>query len=85
MRLIDPDDTQARYNAACTYAQLGEVEQALDMLEIWSGSVGVELGLWFKHDADLDPIRDNPRYAELVERIEASAAQSAQQLVVPIA
>ena len=75
VRLTDPDDTQARYNAACTYAQLGEVEQAIDMLEEWSSHAGTELGVWFKHDADLDPIRDNPRYAALLERIEASAAQ----------
>ena len=77
VRLTDPEDTQARYNAACTYAQLGEVEQAIDMLEEWSSHAGTELGVWFKHDADLDPIRDNPRYAALVERIEASAAQTA--------
>lgn len=85
VRLTDPDDTQARYNAACTYAQLGEVELAIDMLEDWSSHAGAELGVWFKHDADLDPIRDNPRYAKLVERIEASAAQSTQQPAVPIA
>ena len=85
VRLTDPDDTQARYNAACTYAQLGEVEQAIDMLEEWSSHAGAELGVWFKHDADLDPIRDNPRYAKLVERIEVSAAQATRQPAVPIA
>ena len=85
VRLTDPDDTQARYNAACTYAQLGEVEQAIDMLEEWSSHAGTELGVWFKHDADLDPIRDNPRYAALVERIEASAAQTHQQPAIPMA
>lgn len=75
VRLTDPDDTQARYNAACTYAQLGEVELAIDMLEEWSSHAGTELGVWFKHDADLDPIRDHPRYAALLTRIEAAAAQ----------
>ena len=30
--IIDPDDNGARYNAACTYAQLGEPDRAIDLL-----------------------------------------------------
>src|SRR5207244_564347 len=30
---IDPDDLLTLYNAACVYAQLGEAEPALDLLE----------------------------------------------------
>jgi adenylate cyclase len=33
---IDPEDNQARYNAACTYSQLGEADQAIALLEtLW--------------------------------------------------
>lgn len=67
---IDPDDNNARYNAACTYALLGEFDRAIDLLETWSQHVGIDLKLWFKEDADLDPIRGHPRYRKLLELIE---------------
>jgi hypothetical protein len=66
-KLIDPDDNNARYNAACTYAQLGEIEQAVEMLEDWSKHCGAEQEMWFLHDSDLDPVRDHTRYPALVE------------------
>ena len=67
---IDPDDNNCRYNAACTYAQMGEIELAFDMLEVWAVHAGSEQEGWFKHDADLDPIREHPRYRVLLARIE---------------
>ena len=69
VKLIDPDDNNARYNAACTYAQIGEIEQAIEMLEEWSQYCGAEQEMWFLHDSDLDPVRDHPRYAGLIENI----------------
>ena len=30
---IDPDDLIAQYNVACVYAQLGDLEEAMDLLE----------------------------------------------------
>ena len=67
--IIDPDDNGARYNAACTYAQLGEFDRAIDMLLVWTEDAGLEQKNWFMHDADLDPIRNHPRYPELLERV----------------
>ena len=67
---IDPDDNNGRYNAACTYALLGEIELAFDMLEVWTQHAGSEQEGWFKRDADLDPIRDHPRYRVLLARVE---------------
>ena len=52
---IDPDDNNTRYNAACTYAQMGEIDRAIDMLEIWGAHAGSDHITWFRHDADLDP------------------------------
>jgi adenylate cyclase len=69
VKLIDPDDNNARYNAACTYAQLGELDHAIEMLEEWIKHCGAEQEMWFLHDADLDPIRDHSRYPALVETI----------------
>ena len=70
---IDPDDDNARYNAACTYSLLGEKEKALDLLEVWARNVSPELRQWFKHDSDLDPLRDHPRFQSMLKLIEAEA------------
>lgn len=62
----DPGDLNIQYNAACTYALLGEHERALDLLEAWVPQVGAEMRLWFRNDSDLDGIRDHQRYQRLV-------------------
>ncbi|MGO7319907.1 tetratricopeptide repeat protein, partial [Rhizobium ruizarguesonis] len=63
----DPNDINIQYNAACTYALLGEIDRAIDLLEVWMPQVGIEMRLWFKNDSDLDSIRNHPRYSSLVE------------------
>ena len=44
--VLDPDDAIVIYNAACTYAQLGDVDSAMEALERWSVSSawGTETG-----------------------------------------
>ena len=64
---IDPDDNIARYNAACTYALLGEIDRSIDLLEINLQQVGSDMKLWFKNDSDLDSMREHPRYRKLLE------------------
>lgn len=64
---IDPDDNLARYNAACTYSLLGEIDRAIDLLEICWQQMGSDTKQWFKNDSDLDPIRNHPRYQKLLE------------------
>ena len=71
--IIDPNDNGARYNAACTYALLGEPDQAIDLLCDWVKDAGPEQKNWFMHDADLDLIRDQPRYPELAKQVERMA------------
>ncbi len=73
--LIDPDDTHLKYNAACMWVQLGEPDRAFELLEYWIRHVGRESAVWFQHDPDLDPIRDDPRYQKLVELIDSSIAE----------
>ena len=75
--LIDPDDNNARYNAACTYAQLGEIDRAMEMLGHWSKHCGAEQEMWFLHDADLDPVRGHPRYSGLLEAFRSRPAHPA--------
>jgi adenylate cyclase len=72
---IDPDDTHIQYNAACTWAQLGENERALDLLQKWASHVGRENRDWMEQDPDLDSVRDNPRYRKILDLIEAKITE----------
>ena len=69
---IDPDDSILLYNVACKYATLGDVETALAHLEEAVDNGMVSLG-WMRNDTDLDNVRDHPRFARLVRRLESMA------------
>lgn len=64
---LDPDDSQTLYNAACTWAQLGEVGRAFDTLYQWLPKAGIEKRMWLVEDNDFDPIRDDPRFQKLLQ------------------
>ena len=70
---IDPDDNNTRYNASCTYAQMGQIDRAIDMLEIWGEQAGADHITWFRHDADLEPVRAHRRYASLLAKLDKAA------------
>jgi adenylate cyclase len=63
-----PDDRAVLYNLACFYSLSGEKETAIDCLEK-SAAVGRVTREWIEHDSDLDPIREEPRYLALLEKI----------------
>jgi adenylate cyclase len=66
---IDPDDLLALYNIACVYSQVGEFDQAIELLEkvlpYTDASPAKRASL--QHDPDLDPIRADPRFQKLLE------------------
>jgi Flp pilus assembly protein TadD len=68
---LAPNDPVVLYNAACTLAQLGEHDRALDGLER-SIEAGVAVGDWIKHDPDFEKLRDHPRFQAIVKRITPS-------------
>ena len=72
---IDPDDNNAIYNAACVWAQIGQPDNAFELLERWAQHLGAEQKNWFLHDSDLDPIREHPGYARLLQMIDATLAE----------
>ena len=72
---IDPEDTHIRYNAACMWAQMGETEIALDLLERWASYVGRENLDWMQNDPDLDSIRGEARFQKVVELIDAKITE----------
>jgi quercetin dioxygenase-like cupin family protein len=62
----EPDAWQGAYNAACFEALAGETETALDHLERALELDRREVRRYAPEDSDLDSIRDDPRYAELL-------------------
>ena len=61
---IDPEDPSTRYNIACFYAQVGEIDRAFDYLENTITS-----RTWVENDPELEPLRADPRFKALVERL----------------
>lgn len=68
---LQPDDFGTLYNAACTYAHMGDSERALDLLER-ALSAGHGFRDWIEHDPDLDSLRGLPRYRDIMARLEGS-------------
>jgi len=66
---IDPDDVLTQYNIACVLAQLGDHDQAFDLLERLLPRANHETKSWIKHDSDFDQLRALPRYQKVLELI----------------
>ena len=56
------------YNTGCTFAQLGETERALDLLER-AVNLGWGHRAWIEHDSDLASLRNNPRFQKVLDRM----------------
>ena len=56
------------YNAACGYSNAGDSGHALDLLE---RAVGTGKGYrpWIENDPDLDPVRNMPRFQQILARL----------------
>ncbi len=63
---LSPDDPLMLYNAACFYSQMGEKGAAIQSLKD-AIAVGYGNYEWLKRDTDLDSIRDEPEFKELVK------------------
>ena len=71
--LLDPDNLNMRYNLACTIVrQLGDIQETLNTLEPFFERLSSKtLMRHLEVDPDLDPLRAEPRFKEMV----ASAKQ----------
>jgi len=65
---IDPRDPLILYNVACLFAQAREDESAIETLGK-AMDAGFGHRKWVEHDSDLDPLRDHPRFQELLARL----------------
>jgi TolB-like protein/Flp pilus assembly protein TadD len=61
----DPEDALNLYNVGCVYANIDEIEKAIDCLE-QSVNKGMAQMDWIKHDTDLDNLREHPRFKALL-------------------
>lgn len=64
---LNPTDPLMLYNTACFYARIGEKRLAVDTLKN-AISAGFGEYEWIVRDPDLDSIRGEPEYAELMKR-----------------
>ena len=63
---LSPNDALMLYNGACFYARLGESKIALDSLRK-ALATGWAMYEWLKRDPDLDNIRNEPEFIELIK------------------
>ncbi len=64
----DPEDSGVLYNVACCFAILGEKEEAIKCLEK-AVVCGFGHKAWLVHDADLDSVRELPRFQTLLAKM----------------
>lgn len=73
--LIDPENSNMRYNfACCLAAHLHEVDAAMDMLEPVLAESSPFLIKQTLVDPDMDPLRDKPRFQKMIADAKARAA-----------
>ncbi|HXV00463.1 MAG TPA: TIR domain-containing protein [Caulobacteraceae bacterium] len=64
--LLEPDDTNLRYNLACAISRSGDTAYALDLLEQCLAKGGKAILNWAETDNDLDRLRPLPRFEEIM-------------------
>ena len=77
--LVDPNNTVLHFNFVCALARLREVDAAVDLIGRFINKASEGLLMWFDNDPDLDPLRDHPRFIEIMRNAKARfAGQDAQ-------
>jgi adenylate cyclase len=75
--LLDPDNLNMRYNLACVLIKVAHDNDAgLDMLGFVLERCLADVVNWLHGDADLDPVRNDPRFRTMLAAAEARIEQT---------
>src|ERR1051326_6078963 len=66
---MHPDEGTVLYNAACTFAKMGNIDEAIDCLQK-AFHQGFGHKEWMEHDPDLESVRTHSRHKCLVWEVE---------------
>jgi adenylate cyclase len=72
--LLDPDNRNMRYNLAVALVRLGECEKAMELLDPYFATALPQSLVFAKHDCGLDPLRELPRFGEMIAEADARLA-----------
>lgn len=67
---LEPQNETAWYNLACTYSRWGKIDQAIEHLRR-AVEHGFDDTSHMEKDSDLDPLRQDPRFREIIAGIQA--------------
>jgi len=65
---MEPDEPMVLYNVACIYSLAGRLTEAMEHLER-AVRGGLRHKGWLEHDDNLDPLRNLPRFQQLVNEL----------------
>jgi len=72
--LVDPNNTILHFNFVCALARLGERDAAVELSSRFIDKASPGMLMWFDNDTDLDPLRDHPRFMEIMRKAKARFA-----------
>lgn len=73
--LVAPENLNMTYNIGCALVRAGEIEWALDLIELTVKATLRGNLNWIASDSDLDPVRDHPRYKAMIAEAHARLAR----------
>jgi serine/threonine protein kinase/Flp pilus assembly protein TadD len=65
---MDPNEPATFYNVACTFATAGNIQKGLEFLDK-AVDAGFARKDWMTYDSDLDPLRDNPKFESIINKL----------------
>ncbi|MBT8141561.1 MAG: tetratricopeptide repeat protein [Gammaproteobacteria bacterium] len=64
---LAPNDPATRYNTACFYSLAGDLDKAFKYLKD-----SISSRSWIENDPELDVLREDPRYTEIIDSLDAN-------------
>ena len=74
--LVDPNNTILHFNFVCALSTLREIDAAVELLGTVIDKASRGWLMWLDQDTDLDPLRNDTRFIELVQQAKARFADA---------